>query len=102
LLSPLGLIDRPFAPHNLIPAQESPIPLQKFQMFPDLKFEVLWFKERNPYILPFSLKTSRQENPLQVSQWAPYRDRYLLTGQFYISRDTQGYYKKKQTLSMLY
>jgi len=33
----LGLIDGPFVPHNKIPAQESPIPLPKFQMAPSLK-----------------------------------------------------------------
>jgi hypothetical protein len=33
----LGLIDRPFVPHNLITAQESPVPLPKFQMAPRLK-----------------------------------------------------------------
>jgi hypothetical protein len=31
------LIDRPFVPHNLIPAQESPVPFQKFQMAFKLK-----------------------------------------------------------------
>ena len=30
----LGLIDRPFVSHNLISAQESPVPLPKFQMAP--------------------------------------------------------------------
>jgi len=33
----LGLIDGPFVPHNLILAQESPVPLPKFQMAPRLK-----------------------------------------------------------------
>jgi hypothetical protein len=33
----LGLIDRPFVPHNLISAQESPVPLPKFQMTPIFK-----------------------------------------------------------------
>jgi len=33
----LGLIDGPFVPHNLISAQESPIPLLKFQMASRLK-----------------------------------------------------------------
>jgi hypothetical protein len=30
----LGLIDRLFVPHNLISAQEKPVPLRKFQMAP--------------------------------------------------------------------
>jgi hypothetical protein len=33
----LGLIDGPSAPHNFISAQESPVPLPKFQMAPRLK-----------------------------------------------------------------
>jgi len=33
----LGLIDGPFVPHNLISAQESPVPLPKFQMAHRLK-----------------------------------------------------------------
>jgi hypothetical protein len=33
----LGLIDRPFMPHNLISAQKSPVPLLKFQRAPRLK-----------------------------------------------------------------
>jgi hypothetical protein len=33
----LGLIDRPFVPHNLISTQESLVPLPKFQMAPRLK-----------------------------------------------------------------
>jgi hypothetical protein len=33
----LGLIDRPFVPHNLISTQKSLVPLLKFQMAPRLK-----------------------------------------------------------------
>jgi len=33
----LGLIDGPFVPHNLMSAQESPVPLPKFQMASRLK-----------------------------------------------------------------
>jgi hypothetical protein len=33
----LGLIDGPLVPHNLISAQESPVPLPEFQMTPRLK-----------------------------------------------------------------
>jgi len=36
----LGLIDRPYVPHNLISTQESPVPLLKFQMAPRLKILV--------------------------------------------------------------
>jgi hypothetical protein len=33
----LGLTHGPFLPHNLISAQQSPVPLPKFQMPPDVK-----------------------------------------------------------------
>jgi len=33
----LGLIDEPFVLHNLISAQESPVPIPEFQMTPRLK-----------------------------------------------------------------
>jgi hypothetical protein len=59
----LGLIDRPFVPHNLISAQESLVPLPKFQVAPRLNLNVLWVEERNPDILSFSLKKSWQVNP---------------------------------------
>jgi len=36
-------------------------------------------------MLPFSLKESRQANPLQVSQRGPYGEKYPLTGHFYLS-----------------
>jgi len=39
----------------------------------------------NPDMLPFSLKESRQANPLQVPQWDPYGEKYLLTGHVYLS-----------------
>jgi hypothetical protein len=37
VLMHLGLIDKPFVPHNLISTQESPVPLLKFQVAPRLK-----------------------------------------------------------------
>jgi len=55
----LGLIDRPFVPHNLISAQESPVPLPKFQMAPR-------------YTILFTRKKSQQMNSLQVPQQCPY------------------------------
>jgi len=36
----LGLIDRPFVPHNLVSTQESSVPLLQFQMAPRLKILV--------------------------------------------------------------
>ena len=43
---------------------------------------VLWVQKRNPDMLPFSLKEFRQVNPLQVPQWGPYGEKYLLQGIF--------------------
>ena len=36
-------------------------------------------------MLPFSLKESRQANPLRVPQRGPYGEKYPLTGHFYLS-----------------
>jgi len=67
----LDLIDRNFVPHNLI-AQESPVPLPKFQMAPRLKnLMSSGSKEEPRYTILFSEK-SQQANPLQVPQWGPY------------------------------
>jgi hypothetical protein len=80
----LSLIDGPFVPHNLIPAQESPVPLPEFQM--DLRFKILMssgVQERYPDILIFSLKKSRKTNRLQV----PQGERYPLKGHFCVSLD---------------
>ena len=46
---------------------------------------ILWVREKNPVILHFFLKKSRQPNHLQVPQPDPLRKRYPLTGHFYIS-----------------
>jgi hypothetical protein len=42
-------------------------------------------KKGTPPMLPFSLEESQQANPLQVPQWGPYGEKYLLTGHFYLS-----------------
>ena len=46
---------------------------------------VLWVQKRNPDMLPFSLKESRQANSLQVPQRGSYGEKYLLMGHFYLS-----------------
>jgi hypothetical protein len=83
----LGLIDRPFMSHNLILAQESLVPVPKFQMFPKLKILMSSVSKKG------TLKKSWQANTLQVSQRGPYGDRYPLTGNFYISLGTYLYLK---------
>jgi len=42
-------------------------------------------QQRNLDILSFSLKKSKQENPLPVPQRGPYGERYPLTGHLYVS-----------------
>ena len=87
----LGLVDRPFVPHNLISAQESPVPLPEFQMAPRLKLLMSSGSKKGTQIYyPFSLKKSQQVNPLQVPPWGPYGERYLLTGHFDISLYRNG------------
>ena len=68
----LGLIDGPFVPDNQISTQESPVHSPKFQMAPRLK------------ILMFSGST--KVTPSRFFSRAP-MERYLLTGNFYISLD---------------
>ena len=68
----LGLINGPFVPYNLIPAQESPVPLLKFQMVPRLKSLMSSGSKKGTKIYYFSLKKSQQANPLRVPQWGPY------------------------------
>jgi hypothetical protein len=77
----LGLIDGPFVPHNPISTQKSSVPVPKFQMSSGSK------KGTQIYFF-FSLKMSRQTNPLQVPQQGPYGERYPFTGHFCISLET--------------
>jgi len=60
----LGLIDGPFLPHNLISAQEGPVPLPKFKMAPKLKILMSsGFKKGIHYILSFSLRSPEKRIP---------------------------------------
>jgi hypothetical protein len=61
----LGLIDGPFVPRNLISAQESPVPLQKFQMALRLKILISSGskKETQMYFFFFSQKVPVNEPP---------------------------------------
>jgi hypothetical protein len=44
---------RPYRPHHLISAQESPVPLRQFQMAPRLKFLMSSEKKEPRYIILF-------------------------------------------------
>jgi len=82
----LGLIDGPFVPHNLISDQDSPVLLPNIRMAHRIKILIsLGPREEPRYTVLFFLKESQKVNPLQVAQWGPYRERYLLAGHFYIS-----------------
>jgi hypothetical protein len=60
----LGLIDGPFVPHNLIPTQESPVSLLKFQMA--LRFKIVMTsgsKKRTQMYFAFLSKVPANEPP---------------------------------------
>jgi hypothetical protein len=60
----LGLVDRPFVPHNLISAQENPVPLPKFQMAPRLKILMSSGSKKGTQIYyPFLSKSSGKQIP---------------------------------------
>jgi hypothetical protein len=75
----LGLIDRPFVPHNLISAQYSPVPLLNFQMALRLKILMSSVSRKGTQIYyPFPFKKSRQRNPLKVPQKTVGHCRHML------------------------
>ena len=60
----LGLIDGPFVPHNLIRAQESPVPLPRYQMA--LRIKILMSsgsKKLTQIYYPFHSKVPSSESP---------------------------------------
>ena len=61
---PLSLTDRPFVPHNLISAQQSPVPVPKFQMAPRLKIIMSSGSKKGTQIYyPFHSKVPASESP---------------------------------------
>jgi hypothetical protein len=79
--------------HNLISAQENPVPLPKFQMAPRLKILISSGSKKGTQIEFRFLSMSQQMNPLQVLQQGPCRERYLLTWHVYIPIDISLYPK---------
>jgi len=60
----LGLIDGPFVPHNLLTAQESLVPIPKFQMVPRLKILISSGSKKGTQIYyPFLSKVLASESP---------------------------------------
>jgi hypothetical protein len=79
----LGLTDRPFVPHNLISAQDSPVTLPKFQMAPRLKILMSSGSKKGTQIYYLFLsKKSRQVNPIQFPNGAPIERDTRLQGIF--------------------
>jgi hypothetical protein len=61
---PLGLIDGPFVPHNLISAQDSPVLIPQFQMAPKLKILMSSASKKEPrYTFSFLSKIPANETP---------------------------------------
>jgi hypothetical protein len=84
----LGLIDRPFVPHNLISTQDSPVLLPKIQMAPRLKILMSSSSNKWTHIYsPFLSKVPASEPPPGSPTGPLWRERYPLTGLFYISLD---------------
>jgi hypothetical protein len=82
VLMHLGLIDRPFVPHNLISTQESSVPLLKFQMAPRLKILMASGSKKGTQIyLSFLSKVPTNESS-PVSPTGPYGEGGLFTGHF--------------------
>jgi hypothetical protein len=84
----LGLIDRSLVPHNLISAQESPVPLPNFKMAS--RHKIFKSKKGTQIYCAVPSEKSWQPNP---PQRGPYGERYPLMGHFYISLDISVYLK---------
>ena len=68
----LGLIDGPYVPHNLISAQESPVPLPKFQVAPRLKILMSSGSKKGTQIYyPFLTKSPGKRIPSRFPNGAP-------------------------------
>lgn len=75
----LGLYDRPFVPHTLMPSHVSPATLLKFQITPRLVSNVLWVQKKEPKYYCLS-KSPVNEPPLQFAQWGPYGESFPFPG----------------------
>jgi len=79
----LGLIDRPFVPHDLMSAQESPVPLPKFQMASKLKILMPSGSKKGTQIYyPFLSKSPGKQTPSRFPNGAPMERDTCLQGIF--------------------
>jgi hypothetical protein len=93
----LGLIDRPFVPHNLLSAQESPVLSPKFQMAPRLKVLMSPGPKKETQIhCPFLSKSPGKRIPSRFPNRAPMERYTCLRGSFtylqmylFISKDQE-------------
>jgi len=85
----LGLIDRPFVPHNLISTRESPVPLLKFQMAPRLKILMASRSKKGTQIyFSFLSKVPSNEPPSSFPNRAAMKREVCLQGILHISQKT--------------
>jgi hypothetical protein len=82
----LGLIDRPFVPHNLISTQESLVPLPKFQMAPRLKILMASRSKKEPRYTFLVSQKSWQTNPSRFPNRALIKREAHLQGILHISQ----------------
>ena len=79
----IGLINRLFVPYNLIPAQDSPVPLSKFQMAPRLKILMSsGSKKGNQIYYPFLSKRPNKQISSRFPNGAPMGRNTRLQGSF--------------------
>ena len=79
----LGLIDGHFVPHNLLSAQENPVPLPKFQMAPRLKILMSSGSKKGTQIYyPFLSKSPGKRIPSRFPNGAPMEINTRLQGIF--------------------
>jgi len=71
VLMHLYRIDGLFVPHNLISAQESPVPLPKFQMAPRLKILMSSGSKKGAQYYPFLSKSPGKQIPSRFPNRAP-------------------------------
>jgi len=78
----LGLIDGPFVPHNLISAQDSPVPLLMFQMAPRFKILLFGSKKETQIYYNFLSKNPGKRIPSRFPNCAPLERDTRLQGVF--------------------
>jgi hypothetical protein len=78
----LGLIE---GPHNLISAQESPVPFPKFHMATRLKILMACGSKKVPRYIFLSLKSPVKRNPSRFHNRAPIKKEARLKGILHLS-----------------